>query len=244
METFVYICRRGINEELRYSIRSVLYHFPNADIYVVGEPPDWYIGKSIYVPQNKDKYNNAGRNLATICVSEEIPDDIILMNDDFFIVDKVKSINYYHGGLLVDKIKSYSRMFPSGPYIRKLSSTLRRLKQVGVENPLDYELHVPMRVNKQKLQKLLQFGVLWRSLYGNIYNVGGTEIVDVKVYFDKTRNPHSFDYTNRSIPFLSSEDMAFPELKAKIIGPMFPKRSKLESKEGMPPLCPHCGSLL
>ena len=36
---FIYICRVGENEELRYSIRSVLNSFPEANIWVIGGKP-------------------------------------------------------------------------------------------------------------------------------------------------------------------------------------------------------------
>jgi hypothetical protein len=82
---FVYICKPGDNEELRYSIRSVLYSFPDANIWLVGGKPSWYSGNYIYVDQKHHKYANAINNLHAICDSNEISEEFVLMNDDFFI---------------------------------------------------------------------------------------------------------------------------------------------------------------
>ena len=53
---FVYICKDGENEELRYSIRSVLKNTKDAVIWVVGGKPNWYIGNYIKVIQDQNKY--------------------------------------------------------------------------------------------------------------------------------------------------------------------------------------------
>ena len=53
---FIYICRIGENEELRYSVRSVLNSFPEAVIWVIGGKPDWYVGNYIYVDQNNSAF--------------------------------------------------------------------------------------------------------------------------------------------------------------------------------------------
>ena len=79
---FVYICRSGDNEELRYSIRSVIRSFPKANIWVVGGKPVWYKGNYIIVEQNQDKYTNALNNIIAICNSKEISVSFIFMNDD------------------------------------------------------------------------------------------------------------------------------------------------------------------
>lgn len=95
---FVYVCRDGENEELRYSIRSVLSSFPEAKIWVVGGKPSWYIGNYIEVKQSQSKYGNVLNNLKSICNSELIEESFVFMNDDFFIVNKIDTIDIFHGG--------------------------------------------------------------------------------------------------------------------------------------------------
>lgn len=226
---FVYICRPGENEELRYSIRSVIANFPKAKVWVVGEKPDWYSGNFILVKQKATKYSNARNNLQAICDSEEIGEKFILMNDDFFIVKPISHIGYVHGGPLSEKIKYYNELTPNSSYVRSLQETHRRLLKRGVENPLDYELHVPMPMNKAGLRMSLHHTSLWRSTYGNILGVGGDQISDVKVYFNGPLMDKTYDYKDLEQPYLSTDDRSFDQVLEDILLDMFPAPSKYEA---------------
>jgi hypothetical protein len=212
---FVYICRSGDNEELRYSIRSVVSSFPDSRIWVVGGKPDWYCGNYVAVDQDKNTYTNASNNLRAICDNLDIYDDFVLMNDDFFIVNKISSIEYFYGGTLIEKISLYKDLVSSSYYISKLSMTLSRLKKYKIDQPLDYELHVPFPMNKNNLAKVLDKNsrYLYRSIYGNLFNVGGKLLEDVKVYDRTGLIKKSFDYANTNTDFLSTTDSSFSLLK-------------------------------
>lgn len=226
---FVYICRSGQNEELRYSIRSVLANFPNSNIWVVGEKPDWYTGDFILVRQQTTKYSNARNNLQAICDSDGIGEKFILMNDDFFIVKPISHIEYLHGGSLEKKIAYYNELTPNSSYVRSLQETHRRLLKRGIENPLDYELHVPMPMNKAGLRASLHHTSLWRSTYGNIFGVGGREIADVKVYFNGPLMDKTYDYKDLEQPYLSTDDRSFKQVLDDVLFNMFPEPSKYEA---------------
>ena len=227
---FIYICRIGENEELRYSIRSVLNSFPEANIWVIGGKPDWYVGNYIYVDQNNSKYHNAISNLNALCNSELTPEEFFLMNDDFFILQKIDKIDTLHGGLLSEKISRYQKIARSSSYIRKLFSTNDRLKKNNIPDPLDYELHVPMHMEKQKLKKIIdQYPeLLWRSMYGNTFSVGGNEYQDVKVYGSHVirSERQEIDYTKDI--FLSTDDISFKKIVLPIFQSMFSAKSILE----------------
>lgn len=225
---FVYICRAGENEELRYSIRSVMANFPKAKIWVIGEPPRWYVGNSIFVKQRDTKYSNARNNLQAICDSSEINDNFVLMNDDFFIIKPIKHIENYHGGLLADKIDYYEDLTPRSSYVKSLQNTHTRLLKRGIENPLDYELHVPMAMNKAGLRASLHHTALWRSMYGNIFGVGGKQIKDVKIYYNGPLTDKNHDYKNSDLPYVSTDDRSFDELLQNVLLKMFPTASKHE----------------
>jgi hypothetical protein len=227
---FVYICKEGVNEELKYSIRSVVESFPDSNIWVVGGKPDWYVGNYIEVHQIHTKYKNAVENLKMICSSPQISNEFVLMNDDFYIIKKIDNIDTFHGGYLLDKINLYQKLNGNSNYTRKLSATYKRLKAIGIDDPLDYELHVPMVMEKQKLQEVLdkndQF--LWRSMYGNIFKVGGSEMQDVKVY---TRGPLVFKSYNLDIDnhtYLSSADSSFDIIWNNILKIQFKQKTKFE----------------
>jgi len=204
---FVYICRDGDNEELRYSIRSVLLSFPEAKIWVVGGKPEWYSGNYVFLKQDDNKYANAVNNLKAVCNTSEISDNFILMNDDFFIIKKIKTIEQFYNGLLSAKIDKFTKITGSSMYIRKLITTNNKLNKLGFTKPLDYELHVPMPMDKAGLLYVLtQYPeCLWRSMYGNLFNVEGSQMEDVKVYKNKRHAARSAEITKSSI-YLSTED--------------------------------------
>ena len=227
---FVYICKDGINEELKYSIRSVTSSFPNSNIWVVGGKPDWYIGNYIEVEQKDSKYKNAVKNLEIICSSQEISESFILMNDDFYIVKKIDKIEDFHGGFLLDKINLYQKLNGNSQYTRKLSRTYNKLKALGFENPLDYELHIPMIMEKEKLKTIIELldQFLWRSIYGNKFNIGGTQMEDVKVYTTGPLVLKSYNLNIDSHTYLSSADSSFNNIFNKILKDKFNKKTKFE----------------
>jgi len=227
---FVYICKDGINEELRYSIRSVVESFPDSNIWVVGGKPPWYIGNHINVKQVLTKYRNAIQNLKTICNSNEISEKFVLMNDDFYIIKNINSIETYHGGLLLDKINLYQKLNSNSNYTRKLSATYKKIKSLGIDSPLDYELHVPMVMEKQKLKQILENNdqFLWRSIYGNIFNVGGKQMEDVKVYSKGPLVLKSYNLNKEEHVYLSSADTSFDMILNSILRKQFVEKTKYE----------------
>ncbi len=226
---FVYICKSGDNEELRYSIRSVINSFPEAKVWLVGGKPDWYSGDFIEVDQKHHKYANAINNLQALCNSEEISNNFILMNDDFFIIKPKEKIDQFYNGLLSDKIDRYVKITGSSMYIKKLMLTQTRLVDQGIQNPYDYELHIPMPMEKDKLNSIIKKypSCLWRSMYGNIYSVGGSQMDDVKVYINKKHLERSSHIRDTSV-FLSTEDQAFKMMLDVILLKLFPTPSKYE----------------
>ena len=226
---FVYICRDGDNEELRYSIRSVINSFPEAKVWVVGGKPNWYVGNYIDVGQIGLKYNNAINNLNALCNSQEISDDFVLMNDDFFILKQIDTIKYFHGGSLSNKINRFKQLSRGSAYIKKLMVTEQTLKDYNVASPLDYELHVPMVMNKNKLKTIIDKdqNCLWRSLYGNLFNVGGIETTDVKIYHSNANQSISYKITNDSV-YASTDDITFKEVWATTLKKSFPHKTIYE----------------
>lgn len=226
---FVYICRDGENEELRYSIRSILYSFPEAKVWLVGGKPGWYSGAFIPVEQNSNKYANALKNLKYLCEHAEISENFVLMNDDFYIIKKINSVEQFYNGLLSDKINRFTQITGSSMYIKKLITTNKKLVELGIKNPIDYELHVPMPMSKSGLLDVITKypECLWRSMYGNLFNVGGTQMDDVKVYVNKRHLARSNEITDNSI-YMSTEDTSLNTMLDKILRQMLPEPSIYE----------------
>jgi hypothetical protein len=69
---------------------------------------------------------------------------------------------------------------------------------------------------------------LWRSIYGNIFNVGGEQIEDVKVY---TKGPlvlKSYNLKKDENIYLSSADTSFDMILNNILRKQFTQKTKYE----------------
>ena len=221
----VWVCRTGQNEELRYSLRSAMQNLKHDNVWVVGGKPNWYTGPHIPVPQSSRKYENAKNNLKHIINSTEISNDFVLMNDDFFILKPVE-LGYYYSGTLQQRIERNEKLSPNAAYLEKLKTTKAMLESKGIENPLDYSLHIPMKMDKEGLQKSLDYPLI-RSGYGNLKNVGGEKRRDVKIYNGKLYQGMNYELTDSS-EFLSTEDRSFPDIKKSILNPLFPEPIEYE----------------
>jgi len=217
----VYICKDGDNEELRYSIRSAVENLPHDNIWVFGGKPDWYIGNYVRLKQNSNKFDNARANLASVARHSDVSENFILMNDDFFITRKTDTVGTYHRGTLsghIDMIKV------SLAYREMLEETKNVLEYLDYPEPLSYELHVPMVMTKHGLSKVIRTVGLWRSLYGNMYNIGGERHDDVKVH-----NHVNLDIVmNSPLPYISTNDATFQGVLDEYLKDAFPNPSKYE----------------
>lgn len=224
----VYSCRPGQNEELRYSIRSAIKNLSHDNIWVIGGKPDWYKGNYIEVKDVGNKFTNISNCLKVATESELISDNFIFMNDDFYILDKINNLPVLHGGSLRNKVAEYQELVPGSLYSRVMSKTEMYLKKYGIDNALDYDIHVPMEMNKDKLKVALKSKCQPRSVYGNIFNIGGKEISDVKFYKNGPLTERSLDYKSIELPMISSQDDSFDSIKKDILDNLFKEKSKYE----------------
>jgi hypothetical protein len=217
----VYICRDGENEELRYSIRSAVKNLPHSKIWVVGGKPEWYGGNFIPVKQASSKYSNVRNILEEIKNNNLISNKFILMNDDFFVLKPVKRMKNFHGGSLRSKVELHQDLAMRSAYTSLLQQTYMKLIRMGIKDPLDYDIHVPMIMSRSGLGQAIKGGGLWRSSYGNIFAVGGKKIDDVKVYDGGPLKSKSYDFTSLRHDFMSTDDSSFELVKDSLLAEMF-----------------------
>ena len=220
------MCRPGENEELRYSIRSVAKNAPVRNVWVVGDKPDWYVGNFISTIPIGNAFENVRNNLRKVIAHPEISEDFVLMNDDFFIIRNVNSVYPYYGGLLINRYREHLELAGFNFYANFLRKTDTALRQQGIKNPLNYELHVPMPFNKAKLAETIDAPFSIRSYYGNIHQIGGEEMEDVKIY-SHPRFVHTSSTIDNGTPYLSTEDGAFHRVE-DYLGDLFPEPSPYE----------------
>lgn len=225
----VYLLKDGPNEELRYSLRSVEKNFPHKNVIFVGGCPK-HIHPDVHLrieQTEPTKWANTRRNLITACKNPGITDDFWLFNDDFFIMNPYKGSGREADNTLWHHIATIENrhMMTMSKYTLMLRHCAKTLRDAGVIKPLNYAVHRPMLINKQKALEILgrfPSEPMFRSLYGNLTE-GVTEAVkDVKITSWSTDR-----YEGAEI--ISTEDKAFASGDVgKYIRNAFPDRSKWE----------------
>lgn len=179
-----------LNEELKYSIRSLANLKCIRKVWVYGPKLDWFSDNIICIDtgeQNGNKWGNVNDTLRRICLNSEITKDFILMNDDFFIMKEMSDIPTFTNRTLddrIEEIKNTSNLIGFSRYMKGLQLASLFLEGMGCGTK-NYELHMPMKFNRKNLYRILQFcgdSCARRSLYGNIYRIDSVETRDCKVY--------------------------------------------------------------
>lgn len=221
MNDIVYLYKRG-SDEILYSIRSVVKNFPYRKLVIVGEKPEG-ITPDLFIPDDQKGSTKWERSMHSMRVALEyadLTDDIWLFNDDFFIMNPVQPGNYFNGTLehRINQLK------PSG-YRRELERL--RYKLLGMKkDTLSFTLHVPMLINRAKAMKLFKehLGLkMFRSMYGNVYEIPCSYMRDCKIYDLVTVPSVEQDY-------VSTSDEAWNDgLVGPYIRACFPEACKYES---------------
>jgi len=226
---YVYICRPGDNEELRYSIRSVVSNAPEGNVWIVGNKPDWYSGNFIPVKDVANKFKNIATCLMAAASDDRISEDFVLMHDDFFILEKIANFLTLHGGSLASKIEAYVRLLGPNFYSASLGKANKQLQILGIKDALDYDIHVPLVINRKKFLEVVPKETLApMSMYGNLAKIGGTQIRDVKKYSSKKNAPRSYTYSKNNSPYISTDDGSFNSLYEERLRDQFPDPSPYE----------------
>jgi len=113
--------------------------------------------------------------------------DVWIFNDDFFVLSPIKKVVVAHKGELESQLRLHAGR--SDYYSRALRDTFEFLQKHGVDKPLNYELHIPMNMKVSRrlyyeamIRDEVKRGkrLLMRSIYGNLEDIGGIRMEDVK----------------------------------------------------------------
>ena len=225
----VYILKKDVPaDELRYSLRSVVKNLPYRKIwFYCGKPdgiePDEYVE---HIQSGATKWERAKSSVIRICENDAITEKFWLFNDDFFILQPIKSEEPHHRGLLRDHIREVEKRHNNTQtlYTRHLRQCYELLREAGYSS-LDYALHAPMLVDRAlMLEALRTFPTcpMFRSLYGNYAQIGGRYQRDYKLL--KTT-----DRPDRDAPYLSTSNKTFSGEVTRFIQETFPEPSKYET---------------
>ena len=224
-----------VNEELRYSLRSLAF-IPHDKLFIVGYLPSFINPDTVfYVPTNPtgNKFQNTTFNLQKIALDERLSEDFIWMDDDFYIMKEIKNPKEelaLHKGFVYTVIgKSLEKHGAPTAYMNGAAETMDWLRVYGIKYPLSYELHTPFVYNKRNLLGILclpgtgQIKILHkRTIYGNLFIKNAKQIKDVKFM-----NGDKFEPSSVTEKFLSSADKSFPLMK-DFLEKSFPYKSKYE----------------
>ena len=224
MKDIVYFVKdTPVNEELRYSVRS-LANFPHGKVWFYGGCPDGLKpDHHVYVKQDQPtKWANIFKMYKMVCCNDDISDDFWLFNDDFFIMKKVNhGPNYYEGDLYKRVVTLEDAHGGITPYSQQLRYTLQELEGMGCETK-NYALHVPMLMNREKGKELCNIisGPMIRCVYGNYFKIGGENHRDVKI--------DRLDRVAKDTEYLSTNDKSFRGMVGDQIRSTFPNKCKYE----------------
>lgn len=208
----VYQVRPGdANDELRYSLRS-LSNLPHDTVWIAGHKPPWVSNvRHLPTAQTATKHHNAFGNLLAALTCDDISPEFVLMNDDFFITSPLPGVPTLHRGPVADVVAEYRRLFPRGSrYTEAMHATMEWLQAQGIDEPLSYELHMPMVIDRAGMLEVIaraeDDGVdvqrfHYRTAWGNLAGVGGERVEDCKVY--------GYEAPHLPTPFASSLDKTF-----------------------------------
>jgi hypothetical protein len=242
----VYIVRSGDeNEELRTSLRSIEKYAPKHDgIVIVGYKPTWLNDKITYIPTNQtsrlEGWLNAKLNLLVACKSPKISDNFILMNDDFIATRPITDWNeslLKVKNTIPEQITEYNNIQLNSRYTRAFAQTLSLLRQLkGDLDFYNYELHIPMIINKRKFLDLLKdtrianamsnVVTLYRSIYGNMYSVEFNEIMEDVKFYDNDPKEIATEWISTFDNWIG-DPTTYPVLN-KFIDDNFPEKSSFE----------------
>lgn len=184
----------GWQEQLRYSLRS-LRNLPHGKVWIAGYKPGWTSGavNSIATIQAGNKWENSNENLRAACNEPGVSDTFYLFDDDFYVHRPTDTVPVYHRGTITEMLDWYkSQLTNDSNYLKRVREARGVLKAWGFEEPLSYEVHVPLPVHKYQMAGVLNRlkdtelrfpGAQYRSFYGNLCNLDGSQIVDPKVSY-------------------------------------------------------------
>ena len=191
MDIVYLIKKTELNEELRYSLRS-LANIPHNKVFIVGDCPNFINEETVfYIPNIKkeSRYETTTNHTKLACQCDELSQDFILMNDDFFILNPITEEDLkLNRGLMQEQVNFYHKNHkPLTNYDLLVEQAMNELKLQGFENPISFELHTPMIINKINFLSILSkinknsLHCCKRSVYGNYFIKQSKAINDVKI---------------------------------------------------------------
>lgn len=229
METYdvVYILKLDLsNPELIYSLRSLEKNLPHSSVWFCGgQPCELMPDKRMNVIQHgANRYERVRDSMIRICENDEITENFWLFNDDFFILRPMEIVPVWYNGTLQERIRDIESRRGVSAYTQQLRNATETLMAAGLSQ-YNYAVHVPMLINKEKMQRTLERFPecpMLRALYGNDNEIGGVSLPDVKIHRPDV------PIANGAALVSTSDSSFINGIVGKQIREMFPEKSRWE----------------
>lgn len=231
----VYILGKDLPDngrELRYSLRS-LSNVRHGRVWMVGpDIPDWVQGVS-WIPweQLPEKILDISVKYRWLTLGlPDMTDDVVVMDDDFYIVKKMRTIPLIYNMPMAAKAVTRPPDDEMGAMLR---NTQRLLQEKGLMVPLAAVLHVPFPLTRSELPVHLEDGrgpYEWKTLYLNYAMKRGVKgksvVLDPKITEPKDV-PIALEH---NAGFISSMERTYDECGLdKILQNYFPQKCNYET---------------
>lgn len=181
----VYILKPSENNlDLKMSLRSICKFCNFRKVWLVGYKPQW-VKNVRYIPttQNQDKWKNSIINYMAACKCNDISENFILMNDDFFALRPIRNWKENLNvclGTLEEEVQRNIDNPKRSRWKYGFDYAVDLLPKLNCKYQFNFETHLPIIINKQNfinmmnLPKIQKFSetrkVLHkRSVYKNLY---------------------------------------------------------------------------
>lgn len=222
-----------VNEELRYSLRSVEENFKYRDVWFYGGcpsglKPDHHVAVNQTQPSKWERVRNM---MMRACENDNITEDFWLFNDDFFVLKPVnEDIPAYHNGSIYRQIVRVEDRhgMTSNDYTRRLRHLAQTLERAN-KDCVNYGVHNPMLINRKKMSEVLRLfpdEPMSRGLYGNYWEIGGVRRRDMKIRVTAYGN---MEAVRNDWEFVSTSDESFESGDVgRFLKNKFKERSRFE----------------
>lgn len=212
------------------TLRSIEKNFPHRKVWIAGHKPPWLSERVGYIPvlQGGTGWRNHMLIMSEVAHHDDVSSEFWYFNDDFYVLRKLATPPVFYDGTLEDRAKKL-RGVALGSYTQGAQTSFELLRDAGFENPLNFDLHTPMPMDKLGLNDAIglvmrsgkNFWPHLRSIYAAMAGLEGEEGKDVKV-----------GSVTESIPdkaiYLSSSNRAIQGQLGRELKALFPTPSKYE----------------
>lgn len=202
-----------VDDQLRYTLRSLTSNLPHARVVTAGCRPHWTDAEHIDVPPAGGKFAHAYAVLRAILSADWLTPSVVIADDDMFLLRALEALPDYHRGPLAQVAPTWHRRQGHADTLAVMPDALCR------------DMHIPTLVDRADLAARLdalglpysrQARLWWRTLVGG----GCTQAEDAKVREAGDPIPDG--------DWLSSSDRSWPWLAPRL-REMFPEACGVEA---------------